>query len=104
MSCRLLTGGCHRKASLLAWQLRARGDCLFVVVSIITSPATAPSALTVAELYRWDIERTILLWWQAATGRGTVLATRELLKAVGAGEIKDKKIVIQVCCWMLGAG
>lgn len=32
---------------------------------------------------------------EAATGRGTVFATRELLKATGNGEIRDKKIVIQ---------
>lgn len=34
---------------------------------------------------------------EAATGRGTVIATRELLKAVGAGSIAGKKFVIQVC-------
>ena len=33
---------------------------------------------------------------EAATGRGTVFATRELLKATGAGHIADKKFVIQV--------
>jgi len=33
---------------------------------------------------------------EAATGRGTVIATRELLKAAGAGEIRGKTIVIQV--------
>ncbi len=32
----------------------------------------------------------------AATGRGTVIATRELLKAAGAGSIAGKRIVIQV--------
>lgn len=32
---------------------------------------------------------------EAATGRGTVIATREMLKALGAGSIQDKKIVIQ---------
>lgn len=32
---------------------------------------------------------------EAATGRGTVFATRELLKATGAGSIADKKFVIQ---------
>jgi hypothetical protein len=38
---------------------------------------------------------------EAATGRGTVFATRELLKAEGGQEIRGKKIVIQVlsaCC------
>lgn len=34
---------------------------------------------------------------EAATGRGTVLATREMLKATGAGSITDKKFVVQVC-------
>ncbi len=33
---------------------------------------------------------------EAATGRGTVIATRELLKAMNAGSIAGKKIVIQV--------
>lgn len=34
---------------------------------------------------------------EAATGRGTVIATREMLKSLGAGSIQDKKIIIQVC-------
>ena len=34
---------------------------------------------------------------EAATGRGTVFATRELLRATGAGQIADKTFVIQVC-------
>ena len=33
---------------------------------------------------------------EAATGRGTVFATRELLKAAGQGEIAGKTFVIQV--------
>ena len=33
---------------------------------------------------------------EAATGRGTVFATRELLRATGAGSIADKTFVIQV--------
>ena len=33
---------------------------------------------------------------EAATGRGTVFATRELLRATGAGQIADKTFVIQV--------
>lgn len=33
---------------------------------------------------------------EAATGRGTVFATRELLKATGHGEIAGKTFVIQV--------
>ena len=33
---------------------------------------------------------------EAATGRGTVFATRELLRATGAGQIADKRFVIQV--------
>lgn len=33
---------------------------------------------------------------EAATGRGTVFATRELLRATGAGQIADKKFVIQM--------
>ena len=32
----------------------------------------------------------------AATGRGTVFATRELLKASGHGSLKGKEFVIQV--------
>lgn len=32
---------------------------------------------------------------ESATGRGTVMATREMLKALGAGSIKDKTFVIQ---------
>lgn len=32
----------------------------------------------------------------AATGRGTVFATRELLKASGLGSLQDKTFVIQV--------
>ncbi|CAK0786719.1 hypothetical protein CVIRNUC_009933 [Coccomyxa viridis] len=32
---------------------------------------------------------------EAATGRGTVFATRELLRATGAGQIADKRFVIQ---------
>ena len=34
---------------------------------------------------------------EAATGRGVVFATRELLKASGAGHIADKTFVIQAC-------
>jgi glutamate dehydrogenase (NAD(P)+) len=33
---------------------------------------------------------------EAATGRGTVFAIRELFKAQGLGEIKNKSFVIQV--------
>ena len=33
---------------------------------------------------------------EAATGRGTVFATRELLRATGAGQIAEKTFVIQV--------
>ena len=33
---------------------------------------------------------------EAATGRGTVFATRELLRATGAGQIANKTFVIQV--------
>ncbi len=37
---------------------------------------------------------------EAATGRGTVFATREVLRATGAGHIADKTFVIQVhCCY-----
>jgi glutamate dehydrogenase (NAD(P)+) len=40
---------------------------------------------------------------EAATGRGTVIATRELLKAAGAGEIRGKTIVIQgLAMWAPG--
>jgi hypothetical protein len=35
---------------------------------------------------------------EAATGRGVVFATRELLKASGAGLIADKTFVIQARC------
>lgn len=34
---------------------------------------------------------------EAATGRGTVFATRELLRALGMGDIAGKSFVIQVC-------
>lgn len=34
---------------------------------------------------------------EAATGRGTVFAIRELLAAQGLGEIKNKSFVIQAC-------
>ena len=36
---------------------------------------------------------------EAATGRGTVFATREVLRATGAGHIADKTFVIQVHCY-----
>lgn len=38
---------------------------------------------------------------EAATGRGVVFATRELLKASGAGLIADKTFVIQARCTCL---
>ena len=34
---------------------------------------------------------------EAATGRGTVFATRELLRATGAGNLSGKSFVIQAC-------
>ena len=37
---------------------------------------------------------------EAATGRGTVFAIRELLKATQAGTIANKTYVIQVQCWI----
>ena len=37
----------------------------------------------------------------AATGRGTVFATRELLKASGQGSLKGKEFVIQVSLLLL---
>jgi glutamate dehydrogenase/leucine dehydrogenase len=39
---------------------------------------------------------------EAATGRGTVFATREVLRATGAGHIADKTFVIQVQCYFNG--
>ena len=39
---------------------------------------------------------------EAATGRGTVFATRELLKASGLGGIEGKTFVIQAC-WRVRA-
>ncbi len=34
---------------------------------------------------------------EAATGRGTVFAIRELLKALQMGRVQDQKYVVQVC-------
>ena len=64
-------------------------SCLSACIAVLTMP---PLLLQPVQLHG-------SLGREAATGRGTVFAIRELLKATQAGNIANKTYVIQVLHW-----
>ena len=63
----------------------------------LTSPASQACCSCVALCALQPVQLHGSLGREAATGRGTVFATRELLKHSHAGTIASKTFVIQVC-------